>query len=58
MLKRLYNSMIVDRQSSAASKTLTSLTDRHLADIRFIRDTLVHGITDLAHATKDPYASD
>ena len=33
MLKRLYNSMIVARQASAASKTLPYLTDSHLEEM-------------------------
>ena len=53
MLKRLYNSMIVARQASAASKTLPYLTDSHLEEMGFGRDTFVEGIKDIVEAELD-----
>ena len=53
MLKRLYNSMIVARQASAASKTLPYLTDSHLEEMGFGRDTFVEGIKAKVEAELD-----
>jgi len=53
MLKRLYNSMIVARQASAASKTLPYLTDSHLEEMGFGRDTFVDGIKAIVEAELD-----
>ena len=53
MLKRLYNSMIVARQASAASKTLPCLTDSHLEEMGFGRDTFVEGIKAIVEAELD-----
>jgi len=53
MLKRLYNSMIVARQASAASKTLPYLTDSHLEEMGFGRDTFVEGIKAIVEAELD-----
>ena len=53
MLKLLYNSMIVARQASAASKTLPYLTDSHLEEMGFGRDTFVEGIKAIVEAELD-----
>ena len=53
MLKRLYNSMIVARQASAASKTLPYLTDSHLEEMGFGSDTFVEGIKAIVEAELD-----
>ena len=53
MLKRLYNSMIVARQASAASKTLPYLTDSHLEEMGCGRDTFVEGIKAIVEAELD-----
>lgn len=53
MLKRLYNSMIVARQASAASKTLPYLTDSHLEEMGFGRDTFVEDIKAIVEAELD-----
>ena len=53
MLKRLYNSMIVARHASAASKTLPYLTDSHLEEMGFGRDTFVEGIKAIVEAELD-----
>ncbi len=53
MLKRLYNSMIVARQASAAAKTLPYLTDSHLEEMGFGRDTFVEGIKAIVEAELD-----
>jgi hypothetical protein len=53
MLKRLYNAMIVARQASAASKTLPYLTDSHLEEMGFGRDTFVEGIKAIVEAELD-----
>ena len=53
MLKRLYNAMIVARQASAASKTLPYLTDSHLVEMGFGRDTFVEGIKAIVEAELD-----
>lgn len=53
MLKRLCNSMIVARQASAASKTLPYLTDSHLEEMGFGRDTFVEGIKAIVEAELD-----
>ena len=53
MLKRLYNAMIVARQASAAAKTLPYLTDSHLEEMGFGRDTFVEGIKAIVEAELD-----
>ena len=53
MLKRLFNAMIVARQASAAAKTLPYLTDRHLEEMGFGRDTFVEGIKAIVEAELD-----
>ena len=53
MLKRLYNAMLVARQASAASKTLPYLTDSHLEEMGFGRDTFVEGIKAIVEAELD-----
>jgi len=50
MLKRLFNAMIVARQ---AAKTLPYLTDSHLDEIGFGRDTFVEGIKAIVEAELD-----
>ena len=44
MLKRIYNSMIVARQASAAMQALQYISDRQLEDIGFTRETFVKQI--------------
>ena len=53
MLKRLFNAMIVARQASAAAKTLPYLTDSHLEETGFGRDTFVEGIKAIVEAELD-----
>ena len=53
MLKRLFNTMIVVRQASAAAKTLPYLTDSHLEEMGFGRDTFVEGIKAIVEAELD-----
>ena len=53
MLKRLFNAMIVARQASAAAKTLPYLTDSHLEEMGFGRDTFVEGIKAIVEAELD-----
>ena len=53
MLKRLFNAMIVVRQASAAAKTLPYLTDSHLEEMGFGRDTFVEGIKAIVEAELD-----
>ena len=53
MLKRLYNAMIVARQASAAAQTLPYLTDSHLEEMGFGRDTFVEGIKAIVEAELD-----
>ena len=53
MLKRLFNAMIVARQASAGAKTLPYLTDSHLEEIGFGRDTFVEGIKAIVEAELD-----
>ena len=53
MLKRLYNAMIVARQASAAAKTLPYLTDSHLEEMGFGRDTFVESIKAIVEAEVD-----
>ena len=45
MLKRLFKSMIAARQASAAMQALQYMSDRHLADIGFTRETFVQQVT-------------
>jgi uncharacterized protein YjiS (DUF1127 family) len=44
MLKQLYRAIVISRSASAARQTLLSLTDSHLNDMGFSRDTFVEGI--------------
>ena len=44
MLKRLYNSMIVARQASAAMQALQYMSDRQLEDIGLTRETFVEQV--------------
>ena len=44
MLKQLYRSMIIARQASAAMETLQYMSDRHLEDIGFTRETYIEQI--------------
>ena len=53
MLKQLFNAMIVARQASAAAKTLPYLTDSHLEEMGFGRDTFVEGIKAIVEAELD-----
>ena len=53
MLKRLFKAMIVARQASAAAKTLPYLTDSHLEEMGFGRDTFVEGIKAIVEAELD-----
>ena len=53
MLKRLFNAMIVARQASAGAKTLPYLTDSHLEEMGFGRDTFVEGIKAIVEAELD-----
>ena len=53
MLERLFNAMIVVRQASAAAKTLPYLTDSHLEEMGFGRDTFVEGIKAIVEAELD-----
>jgi len=53
MLKRLYNAMIVARQASAAAQTLPYLTNSHLEEMGFGRDTFVEGIKAIVEAGLD-----
>ncbi|MDA9270633.1 hypothetical protein N9P57_00740 [Planktomarina temperata] len=53
MLKRLYNAMIVARQASAAAQTLPYLTNSHLEEMGFGRDTFVEGIKAIVEAELD-----
>ena len=53
MLKRFFNAMIVARQASAAAKTLPYLTDSHLEEMGFGRDTFVEGIKAIVEAELD-----
>ena len=41
MLKRLFNAMIVARQTSAAMQELQYMSDRQLEDIGFTRETFI-----------------
>jgi len=53
MLKRFFNAMIVACQASAAAKTLPYLTDSHLEEMGFGRDTFVEGIKAIVEAELD-----
>ena len=53
MLKRLFNAMILARQASAGAKTLPYLTDSHLEEMGFGRDTFVEGIKAIVEAELD-----
>ena len=44
MLKQLYRAIVISRSASAARQTLPYLTDSHLNDMGFSRDTFVEGI--------------
>ena len=44
MLKQLFRAMVIGSQASAARQTLPYLTDSHLNDMGFSRDTFVEGI--------------
>ena len=44
MLKHLYRAIVISRSASAARQTLPYLTDSHLNDIGFSRDTYIEGI--------------
>jgi uncharacterized protein YjiS (DUF1127 family) len=44
MLKRFFRSMIIARQASAAMETLQYMSDRHLEDIGFTRETYIEQI--------------
>ena len=44
MLKQLYRAIVISRSASAARQTLPYLTDSHLNDMGFSRDTHVEGI--------------
>ena len=44
MLKQLYRVIVISRSASAARQTLPYLTDSHLNDMGFSRDTFVEGI--------------
>ena len=44
MLKQLYRAIVIGSQASAARQTLPNLTDSHLNDMGFSRDTFVEGI--------------
>ncbi|MDB0044955.1 hypothetical protein N9E94_00030 [bacterium] len=53
MLKRLYNAMILARQASAAAQALPYLTNSHLEEMGFGRDTFVEGIKAIVEAELD-----
>ena len=53
MLKRLFNAMIVARQASAAAQTLPYLTNSHLEEMGFGRDTFVEGIKAIVEVELD-----
>ena len=44
MLKQLYSSIVISRSASAARQTLPYLTDSHLNDMGFSRDTYIEGV--------------
>ena len=44
MLKQLYRAIVMGSQASAARQTLPYLTDSHLNDMGFSRDTYIEGI--------------
>ena len=44
MLKHLYRAIVISRSASAARQTLPYLTDSHLNNMGFSRDTFVEGI--------------
>ena len=44
MLKQLYRAIVISRSASAARQTLPYLTDSHLNDMGFSRDTYIEGI--------------
>ena len=44
MLKQLYRAIVISSSASAARQTLPYLTDSHLNDIGFSRDTYIEGI--------------
>ena len=44
MLKQLFKAMVIVSQASAARQTLPYVTDSHLDDMGFSRDTFVEGI--------------
>ena len=44
MLKQLFRAMVIGSQASAARQTLPYLTDSHLNDMGFSRDTYIEGI--------------
>ena len=64
MLKQLFRSMMVARQAPAAAKALLYLTDSHLEEISFGRNTFFEGIKamveyelDAAHREKSQAVS-
>jgi hypothetical protein len=44
MLNRFFKSMVIARQASAAMETLQHMSDRHLEDIGFTRETYIEQI--------------
>ena len=44
MLKQLYRAIVMGSQASAARQTLPYLTDSHLNELGFSRDTYIEGI--------------
>jgi hypothetical protein len=44
MLKHLYRAIVISRSASAARQTLPYLTDSHLNNMGFSRDTYIEGI--------------
>ena len=53
MLKHLYRAIVISRSASAARQTLPYLTDSHLNDIGFSRDTYIEGIQAIISAELD-----
>jgi hypothetical protein len=53
ILKQLFRSMMVSRQASAAAKNLLYLTDSHLEEISFGRNTSVEGIKAMIESELD-----
>ena len=53
MLKQLYRAIVISRSASAARPPPPYLTDSHLNDIGFSRDTYIEGIQAIISAELD-----